>query len=487
MSTSPQSFLETKTSPTVLLADDDESLNFILAQALKKHGFRVLSTSRGDELLEWAEEGKGDLVITDVIMPGLDGLEALRRIRSTNKYLPVIVISAQNSLMTAVKATEAGANEYLPKPFDLEELLSTAKRLTENAYERATPHDTKETPLIIGSSPAMQSLYKTLARLVPVDLTVLIEGESGTGKEVVARTLHQLGPRRDKSFIALNMAAIPQELVESELFGHEKGAFTGAIARKSGVFAQAQGGTLFLDEIGDMPMEAQSKLLRVLQDQHYTPVGSTRAEKTNARIICASHHNLQKLVAEKKFREDLFYRLNVVPLAIPPLRERREDIAELADYFLKQSRAKGLGEKRLSEEALTLLMQYRWPGNVRELEHLIYRLAALTAEKVIHRDTVASQLVPLQDSAQPTFTSSFREHVHQLLKQYFDAHKPHLPPQGLYDRVLEQMEYPLLLLTLKATRGNQLKAAKLLGINRNTLRKKITDLGITTDDIRHSS
>lgn len=486
MSLSANISTESSAAPTVLLADDDESLNFILAQALKKHGFKVRSTSRGDELLEWAEAGLGDIVITDVIMPGLDGLEALRRIRASNKYLPVIVISAQNSLMTAVKATEAGANEYLPKPFDLEELLAAAKRLAENAQERITPHDNKEAPLIIGSSPAMQLLYKTLARLVPVDLTVLIEGESGTGKEVVARTLHQLGPRRDKPFVALNMAAIPHELMESELFGHEKGAFTGAIAKKSGVFAQAQGGTLFLDEIGDMPMEAQSKLLRVLQDQHYTPVGSTKAEKTNARIICASHHNLQKLVAEKKFREDLFYRLNVVPLAIPPLRERKEDITELADYFLKQSRTKGLGEKRLSEEALSLLKEYRWPGNVRELEHLIYRLAALTAEKVIHRDTVAAQLVVADNDTQPAFTSCLREHVYQLLKQYFDAHKPQLPPPGLYDRVLEQIEYPLLLLTLKATRGNQLKAAKLLGINRNTLRKKISDLGITPDDIRHS-
>ena len=474
-------------SPTILLADDDESLNFILSQALKKHGFSVYATGNGEELLHWVEEGKGDLVITDVIMPGLGGLEAVKRIRELKKDLPVIVISAQNSLMTAVKATQAGANEYLPKPFDLVELLATAKRLTENAArESIAPREQKETPLIIGSSPAMQQLYKTIARLVPVDLTVLIEGESGTGKEIVARTLHQLGPRRAKPFIALNMAAIPKELVESELFGHEKGAFTGAVSRKTGVFAQAEGGTLFLDEIGDMPLDAQAKLLRVLQDQHYTPVGGTRAEKTTARIICASHHHMAQLVKEKKFREDLFYRLHVVPLSIPPLRERRQDIAELAEYFLKQSKARGLGEKRLSEDALALLEDYAWPGNVRELEHLIYRLSALTAEPVIHRDTVASQLAPQSASAQPAFTSSFREHVHHLLKHYFDAHRPNLPPQGLHERVLELVEYPLLLLTLRATRGNQLKAAKLLGINRNTLRKKITDLGITPEDIRAS-
>jgi two-component system nitrogen regulation response regulator GlnG len=313
------------------------------------------------------------------------------------------------------------------------------------------------------------------------DLTVMIAGESGTGKELVARALHDYGKRRSGALVAVNMAAIPRELIESELFGHEKGAFTGALTRSAGRFEQAQGGTLFLDEIGDMPLEAQTRLLRVLQEGEYTTVGGRTPIRANVRIIAATHRDLRLLIRQGLFREDLFYRLNVVPIRLPPLRERAEDVPALVRHFFKQATVEGLPLKSLDAAAMEKLKAYRWPGNVRELENLVKRLAALYSQEVIGPDVIDAELAevaPTPEASVAPDNEGLSAAVERHLKDYFAAHKDGLPAAGLYDRVLREIERPLIALTLIATRGNQIKAAQLLGLNRNTLRKKIRELDI---------
>ncbi|MBI3451749.1 MAG: nitrogen regulation protein NR(I), partial [Rhodospirillales bacterium] len=437
-------------------------------------------------LWRWVADGEGDLVITDVVMPDENGLDLIPRIRKIRPELRIVVMSAQNTLLTAVKATERGAFEYLPKPFDLKELIHVVERalsVSKNASPAGTaePGEPDEKLPLIGRSPAMQDIYRVLARLMGTDLTVMIAGESGTGKELVARALHDYGKRRNGPFIAINMAAIPRELIESELFGHEKGAFTGATARYAGRFEQAQGGTLFLDEIGDMPIEAQTRLLRVLQEGEYTTVGGRTRIRADVRIVAATHRDLRQLVRQGLFREDLFFRLNVVPIRLPPLRERAEDIPALVRHFLGQTGREGLPIKSLDAAALERLKSYRWPGNVRELENLIRRLAALYAQEVIGIDVIEAELsdtaAPPPAEARPV-DDSLGAAVERQLKTYFGAHRDSLPAAGLYDRVLREIERPLIALTLTATRGNQIKAAHLLGLNRNTLRKKIRELDI---------
>ena len=327
----------------------------------------------------------------------------------------------------------------------------------------------------------MQEIYRVLARLMGTDLTVMINGESGTGKELVARALHDYGKRRNGNFVAVNMAAIPRELIESELFGHEKGAFTGAVSRSQGRFEQAQGGTLFLDEIGDMPIEAQTRLLRVLQEGEYTAVGGRTAIRTNVRIVAATHRDLKQLIRQGLFREDLFYRLNVVPIRLPPLRERSEDIPALARISSVSPRTEGLQLKSLTHEAMERLKEYRWPGNIRELENLVRRIAALYAQEVIDLNVIDQELsetAPAAATSEIPANEGMGQAVERHLREYFAAHKDALPAGGLYDRVLREVERPLILLTLAATRGNQIKAAQLLGLNRNTLRKKIRELDI---------
>ena len=327
------------TASSVLVADDDRAIRVVLDQALGQAGYDVRATDNGSTLWNWVEAGDGDLVITDVVMPEVDGLDLIPRIKRIRPDLKIIVMSAQSTLLTAIKAAERGAFEYIPKPFDLNELLSIVDRaltLPSGSVTEVTLADGKpaEKLPIIGQSLAMQEIYRTVARLMSSDLTVMINGESGTGKELVARALHDYGKRRDGQFVAINMAAIPRELIESELFGHEKGAFTGATAAGVGRFRQAQGGTLFLDEIGDMPLEAQTRLLRVLQEGEYSTVGGRAPIRADVRIIAATHRDLQKLIRQGQFREDLFYRLNVVPIRLPPLRERREDVSDLVRHFL---------------------------------------------------------------------------------------------------------------------------------------------------------
>ena len=470
---------------TILIADDDRGIRTVLTRALERLDCDVRTTGNAATLWRWVSEGIGDLVITDVVLPDENGLDLIPRIAKIRPELRVIVMSAQNTLLTAVRANESGAFEYLPKPFDLNELVTIVIRaLTERAPRppRDDPAQSEGEDLpLIGRSPAMQDIYRALARLMGNNLTVLITGETGTGKELVARALHDYGKRRNGPFVAINMAAIPRDLIESELFGHEKGAFSGATSRTAGRFEQADGGTLFLDEIGDMPVEAQTRLLRVLQDGTFTTVGGRTPIHTNVRIVAATHRDLRQYVAQGLFRDDLYYRLNVVPLRLPPLRQRTEDIPDLVRYFLTRNEAEGLPSKTLSPEALTRLREYRWPGNVRELENLIRRIAALYAEDRIGPDVIASELADAQQAAEEGTAprgESLSEAVEHHMQAYFDAHGDALPAPGVYERVLREVERPLITICLAATRGNQIRAAALLGLNRNTLRKKIRELDI---------
>jgi two-component system, NtrC family, nitrogen regulation response regulator GlnG len=466
---------------TVLIADDDHGIRTVLSHALGRAGFDVRTTGNAATLWQWVADGDGDVVVTDVVMPDENGLDLVPRIKKLRPELRVIVMSAQNTLLTAVKAAERGAFEYLPKPFDLSEVVNVVKRALaqrgDRAPQPANDMGAEKLP-IIGRSPAMQDIYRTVARLMTTDLTVMITGESGTGKELVARALHDFGRRRTGPFVAINMAAIPRELIESELFGHEKGSFTGATMRVTGRFEQAEGGTLFLDEIGDMPLEAQTRLLRVLQDGRFTTVGGRTPIKANVRIIAATHRDLQTLIKAGVFREDLYYRLNVVPIRIPPLRQRAEDIPELISHFLSCAAADGLPAKTIDVAALEKLKAHRWPGNVRELENLVKRLVALYSEPTVTASIIDMELaghapVP-QDETKPASLSAA---ITSYINSYFESHHSE-PPAGVYDRMLAELERPLISLAMQATRGNQVKAAEMLGLNRNTLRKKIRDLNI---------
>ena len=470
---------------TILVADDDRSIRTVLAQALTRAGCRVRATGTASTLWRWIEEGEGDVVVTDVMMPDGDALDLLPAIRKRRPTLPVIVMSAQNTVMTAIRAAEVGAYEYLPKPFDLKEVLAQVSKALNQKSRPAAPADDEpagaENLPLIGRSPAMQEVYRILARLMNTDLGVMITGESGTGKELVARALHNFGLRKKGPFVAINMAAIPRDLIESELFGHEKGAFTGADRAMPGKFEQAKGGTLFLDEVGDMPLDAQTRLLRVLQEGEYTRVGGREVQTADVRIVAATHQDLRGLINEGRFRDDLFYRLNVVPIRLPPLRERLDDVPDLARAFLRKAESEGLPRKSMSREGLELLRKQDWPGNVRELENLMRRLCVLCPDDQISAAAVAQELAARPSSAaapQAAQPQRLAQAIEAHLRRYFDLHGDSLPPDGLYDRILKEMELPLIALSLAATRGNQVRTAELLGINRNTLRKKIKDLDI---------
>ncbi|WP_417429409.1 nitrogen regulation protein NR(I) [Kiloniella sp.] len=477
---------------TILIADDDQAIRTVLTHALGREGYRVQAASSAASLWQWVAKGEGDLVITDVVMPDENGLDLIPRIKKIRPELRIIVMSAQNTLLTAVKATERGAFEYLPKPFDLKELSLTVKRaLSEPAeiVEEVDSNPEEQLPLI-GRSVAMQEIYRVMARLMATDLTVMVTGESGTGKELISRALHDYGKRKEGPFVAVNMAAIPKELIESELFGHEKGAFTGATARYSGRFEQAAGGTLFLDEIGDMPLEAQTRLLRVLQENEFTTVGGRVPIKADVRIITATHRDLAQMVEQGNFREDLYYRLSVVPLRLPPLRERAEDIPELVSHFLRLCEQEGLPSKVIDQGAMASLRNNYWSGNIRELENVVRRLTVLYSQDVISHDIVEHELSLISKGASseenqaspavaPALNESLGEAVERHLSEYFAAHFPDLPATGLYDRILKEIEKPLIELTLASTNGNQIQASKLLGLNRNTLRKKIKELEVS--------
>lgn len=469
------------TRGTILVADDDAAIRTVLNQALSRAGHEVRVTSNASTLWRWVAAGEGDIVITDVVMPDENAFDMLPRIKKARPELPVVVMSAQNTFMTAIRASETGAYEYLPKPFDLTELLNiVARAMAEPRRPKADvrPDDQPETMPLVGRSAAMQDIYRMLARMMQTDLTVMISGESGTGKELVARALHEYGRRRGGPFVAINMAAIPRDLIESELFGHEKGAFTGAVARHIGKFEQAEGGTLFLDEIGDMPMQAQTRLLRALQSGTIRRVGGREEVRIDARIIAATNRDLMPMITAGQFREDLFYRLNVVPINLPPLRERADDIEALARHFLTLAASEGLPRRQLAPDAVDVLARQSWRGNVRELRNFMYRLALLAREDVVD----AAALTPLlasstraEDEVVPTVSTDMETSVCHWLST-------HNPVAGtIYDTALAAFERPLFEQVLRMTGGNQLRAAQMLGINRNTLRKRLGELGVDAE------
>ncbi len=471
----------------ILVVDDDDAIRLVVGEALRRDGHEVALAASAAEQERFLASFEPDVLITDVMLPDADGLDRIPSIIERFPDLPVIVISAQNTLSTAVRATEKGAFEYFPKPFDLDELCRATR---EALRRRARPdkpgqvaEDDGQLPLV-GRSAAMQDVYRTIARVIPNDLGVLVLGESGTGKELVARAIHDLGPRKMGPFVAVNMAAIPRELIEAELFGHERGAFTGAAARVAGRFEQAARGTLFLNEIGDMPMEAQTRLLRVLQSGEFTTVGGNRPIKANVRIISATNKNLVDLVETGVFREDLYYRLNVIPVALPPLRARQDDIGILAAHFLGKAATEGLPRKSLSAGAGQLLAGHSWPGNVRELENMMRRLAVLARDDVISTDLIEQQLgvpgasVQRDGARKGDGWGDLARSARAYFEDYFAQFAGGLPPDGLYQRALEMVELPLFESVMRACGGNQIKAARLLGINRNTLRKRLGDLGI---------
>ncbi len=465
--------------PKILIVEDDASIGVVVRTALHAEGMEVDicdSCAARNMLLE---QSKFDLMLTDVILRDGDGLLDLERVARDYPDMPVIIMSAQNTLDTAVRASEVNAFEYFPKPFDLEELVKAVGqgvnkgRAGQSSVEE---RQTGEQLSMVGRSPAMQEVYRMVARLLKNDLSVLILGESGTGKELVAEAIHRLGHRKTGPFVAINMAAIPAELIEAELFGHEKGAFTGAIGQSIGRFEQAQGGTLFLDEIGDMPSLAQTRLLRALQSGAITRVGGKASIKLDVRIVAATNQNLEGLIAKGLFREDLFYRLNVFPIQLPALRDRPEDIALLAKHFLQMAKTDGLPLKVLDDSALSRLSELPWKGNVRELKNFIYRLVLLSREDRIaeHHIMQASDNLA-QDENQPKTSVSFEAAISSFMRT--DRECPHNKGE-LYDRALAAFEQPFLQQVMKHSRGNQLKAAAMLGINRNTLRKKLAQHGL---------
>ncbi|HYD25789.1 MAG TPA: sigma-54 dependent transcriptional regulator [Croceibacterium sp.] len=456
-----------------LLVEDDASIATVITAALEAEAFavdRTDSIAGRDRLLT---EGGYDVMLTDVLLTDGDGIASLGEVHRAYPGMPVIILSAQNTLDTAVRATDTGAFEYFPKPFDLEELVRAACQAAD-ARGGARPDDADpgEGLPLIGRSRAMQDVYRMITRVLRNDLTVLVLGESGTGKELVAEAIHQLGARKGGPFVAVNTAAIPRELIESELFGHEKGAFTGAVGRTIGKFEQANGGTLFLDEIGDMPAEAQTRLLRALQSGRIRRVGGREEIAIDVRIIAATNRDLAPMIAAGAFREDLYYRLNVVPIHLPPLRERAGDVEPLARHFLRQAAEEGLPARSLSREAAALLEAQPWRGNVRELRNFVFRAALLSREDRIEAPVVRQLLVDRPAAEISTGGGDFAGALAGWLGQDPPA------PGRLYDAALAAFEKPLFEHALRETGGNQLRAAQLLGINRNTLRKRLDDLRI---------
>ena len=474
------------TQKNIILAEDDDSIRLVTTRYLEDSGFNVLSATSLKDLWKLIESGVGEALVTDVMMPDGELFEILPQIIELRDNLPVIVISAKNNLQTAISATKQGAYEYLPKPFDLEELLSLVVNAIESRNvkrEKVKSYQSGDKQLIIGRSPAMQDLYKSIARLSQNDLTVMIYGESGTGKELVAKALHQYGPRSDQPFIALNMAAIPSELIESELFGHEKGSFTGAHQKTDGKFKQAEKGTLFLDEIGDMPIEAQTRLLRVLQEGEFTSIGGKEKIKTDTRIIAATHKNLPLLIEKGIFREDLYYRLNVVPISIPSLRERKEDLVELVNHFLNKAESLKLSPKKIDPKGYKIIESYSWPGNVREIENFIYKLSALYTEDLLDTKILKKEIKILKDMDKNI--SDTAKGFLSLISNYFSKNISKISEDHsgeIYNHYINEVEKALLVEILKSKNGNQLRASEILGLNRNTLRKKITELNIDIDN-----
>lgn len=465
---------------TIIVADDDPAVCMVVQETLNREGYGVITVDGVEALLNTVATERGHLVITDVMMNDGNGLDALSNIQENYPHLPVIVMSAHSTLSMTVRAMQGGAVEYLPKPFDIKNLKEiVAISLRRIRGTKKVEQVSQEKQGLVGSAPVMQDLFRSLARSAQTDLSVLIMGETGTGKELIARSVHEYSHRQNYPFVAVNMAAIPSELIESTLFGHKKGAFSGAVEHKAGHFEQAHRGTLFLDEIGDMPLSAQTRLLRVLQEGEYTPVGGNMVMKADVRIVAATHKNLQRLVQMGEFREDLYYRLNVVPLHVPPLRDRTEDIPALVEKFCEKASERGLNNVPFESNAYGLLQDYKWPGNVRELENVVNRLLIQANGNRVTADMVVIELRNKNTLYASGNRGEIPENLYDAMLSYLDpAFEYGLPAPGLYGRVLTEVERPLIERTLQAVSGNQIKAAYILGLNRNTLRKKIKELRI---------
>lgn len=464
-------------SGIVWIVDDDKSIRWVLEKALQKAEIETRSFANGSLLLEALRSETPDALITDIRMPGIDGLQLLKNVQSSHPELPVIVMTAHSDLESAVSAFHGGAFEYLPKPFDIKEVVEVVRRACEHSRQRQESMQKSQaiesTPEIIGAAPAMQEVFRAIGRLARSHITVMINGESGTGKELVAKALHRHSPRASNPFIALNMAAIPKDLMESELFGHEKGAFTGAQARRSGRFEQANHGTLFLDEIGDMPAELQTRLLRVLADGEFYPVGAHSSVKVDVRIIAATHQNLEALVTQGRFREDLFHRLNVIRIHIPPLRERREDIPLLMHFFLSKAAAELNTElKVLKPDAEQFLKTLEWPGNVRQLENLCRWLTVMASGREIHKNELPPELLHSRDESgvpDENWQGVLRKNIEYQLQN---------GDQEIAKHTIPAVEAILIKSALDYTGGRRHEAAKILGYGRNTLTRKIKELDI---------
>ena len=466
----------------VLVADDEPSIRFVLQETLESLGHEVKAVEDGDAALRALQLERFDLAFVDIRMPGMTGLEVLKQSRAAGNDVAIVLITAQNLLENAVESMKAGALDYLVKPF----ALASVKALSEKALAtRALKDEVRSLrravsrsvapggDRLVGSSAALLEIFKTVGKVAPRNVPVLITGESGTGKELVAHAIHAASPRAEGPFIAINAAAIPRELLESELFGHERGAFTGATNSRTGRFREASGGTFFLDEIGDMPIDLQAKLLRVLQSGEVTPVGGRSPEIVDVRIIAATHRDLDERVREGSFREDLLYRLRVVPMSIPPLRERIEDVRTLALHFVERyARELAEGPMSLPDTTIERLERHNWPGNVRELENAIKRALVLSTGDVLAPSAFDFLTRTLDSSARET---SLEELVAKEVERLFDEGGA---LTDIYHRIQQRVERPLLEVVLERTQGNQIRAAAVLGINRNTLRKKITDLRI---------
>ena len=473
-------------SARILIADDEDSLRWVLEKGLRQVGYDVTAVADGEAALRAFEREPFDLVLLDVKMPGLDGLTALERLRAIRPDAYVVVITAHGTMDTAIKAMQRGAYDYLTKPFDLDALLLlteralAAGRLTQEvARLRSGLQEVREFSALIGRHPRMQDVYKTIGRIAGTDVTVLLRGESGTGKELVARALHHYSRRSGRPFVAVSCAAIPATLLESEMFGHERGAFTDAKERKLGKFELAHGGTLYLDEIGDMPLELQAKLLRALQERTIERIGGQESIRVDVRVLAATNRDLDTLMKEERFREDLYYRLNVVTLSLPPLRERRRDIPLLVEHFLAKYTDE-LGERGVAPEALDRLIGHDWPGNVRELENVVQRAMALATNGVILPEHLP--IGPVSAAASVAVDATLEEIIERKLMECVRGLRKR-SSANLYDLMVGLVEKPLLRAVLRETGGNQLRAAQILGINRNTLRKKLTEHGIEPDTL----
>lgn len=465
-------------SETVWIVDDDRSIRWVLEKALQQEGMTTQSFDSADGVMSRLARQQPDVIISDIRMPGASGLDLLARIREQHPRLPVIIMTAHSDLDSAVASYQGGAFEYLPKPFDVDEAVALVKRANQHAQEQQNqeaPPTLTRTPEIIGEAPAMQEVFRAIGRLSHSNITVLINGESGTGKELVAHALHRHSPRAASPFIALNMAAIPKDLMESELFGHEKGAFTGAANLRRGRFEQADGGTLFLDEIGDMPADTQTRLLRVLADGEFYRVGGHTPVKVDVRIIAATHQNLETLVHAGKFREDLFHRLNVIRIHIPRMSDRREDIPTLARHFLSRAALElAVEPKLLKSETEEYLKNLPWPGNVRQLENTCRWITVMTSGREVHISDLPPELLSLpQDSAPVT-------NWEQALRQWADQALAR-GQSNLLDSAVPAFERIMIETALKHTAGRRRDAAVLLGWGRNTLTRKIKELGMKVD------